>query len=208
MNRSIFTILFYYSLPNINVENINDWYEELYALQNEDHLFVTFADQNGSFVFENLNILNEDIKSFHGIFKTDSLLNSTLLLIKNKNNSDFFKIYTTDSGDIFYKINVSGTETTLHEAQYVVDQYLEIGVDLEKIISHFGKDVATFFGNKNALKLILLNNDNNDSCFSIDLDFQQKIITNYSLCILKIMEYLKTMATFMLTCFTIWQVIH
>ena len=155
-----------YSLPNINVENINDWYEELYALQNEDHLFVTFADQNGSFVFENFNILNEDIKSFHGIFKTDSLLNSTLLLIKNKNNSDFFKIYTTDSGDIFYKINVSGTETTLHEAQYVVDQYLEIGVDLEKIISHFGKDVATFFGNKNALKLILLNNDSNDSCFS------------------------------------------
>jgi hypothetical protein len=155
-----------YSLPNINVTNINDWYDEMYAIQDEDYPFVTFASQDFSFVFEDLNILNDDIKSFHGIFKANSLLNSTLVMIKNKNNSDFFKIYTTDTGDIFYKINVSGTETTLHQSQYVADQYLEIGVDLEKITSKFGKNIATFFGNKNALKLILLNNDNNNSCFN------------------------------------------
>ena len=154
-----------YSLPSINIDNVNDWYDQLYALQDEDYNFVSFIDQDGSFIFDNLNILNDEIKSFHGIFKTSVLLDSTLVMIKNKNNSDFFKIYTTSSGDIFYKINVSGTETTLHQAEYSIDQYLEIGVDLEKMILSFGKDIATFFGNKNALKLTLLNNDNNDSCF-------------------------------------------
>ena len=94
------------------------------------------------------------------------LINSTIFLIKNKNNSDFFSVQTTTDGDLIYKINVSGTETILHETTYQINTYLEIGVYFKDLISKFGKDVATFFGNKDSLKLILLNNENGDSCFN------------------------------------------
>jgi len=154
-----------YSLPNIDIDDIDSWYEELKSLQNEENKFVTFIDQNSSFSFESFNILNDDIKSFHIIAKTSELVNSTLIMIKNKNNSDYFSIYLTDEGHIIYKIKVSNNETILHESEYSINEYLEIGIDIEKLVLNFGKDVATFFGGKNSLKIILLNNDTNNSCF-------------------------------------------
>lgn len=157
-----------YELPNITIGNsvaINDWYTDLSELQDEDNLWASFLTYTGSYTFNNFNILNEEIASLHGVFKTTSLLNSTILLIKNKNNSDFFSIETTGVGDLVYKINVSGTETILHETTYQQNAYLEIGVYLEDLISTFGNDVATFFGNKDSLKLTLLNNEDGDSCF-------------------------------------------
>lgn len=162
-----------YSLPIINLDN-NDlslWYYDCNSIQNEDHYFITFnpneqTDINGYFLFENFNMINDQVKSVHGIFKTDELIDSTLIYIKNNINMDYFTITTDNAGKVKYIINVSGVNTVLYEKIYEVNEYLEIGINIDDLIKSFGKDVTSFFGNKNLLSVYLLNNDELNSCFN------------------------------------------
>lgn len=162
-----------YDLPIINIEDydIYDWYDKCLQEQNEDYYFITFnpneeMDINGYMFFNKFDITEEPLKSFHGVFKTNELINATIIYINNKINSDYFCVKINTSGKILYEINVNGINNILEEQIYEINDFFEIGVDIDSISKNFGKNVSSFFGNKNSLEIILLNNKDFSSCFN------------------------------------------
>ena len=162
-----------YELPIINIENqsLSNWYQSCSEQQDEDYYFITFnpneeIDVNGYMLFNKFDMLEEPLSAIHGVFKTDELINATILYINNKTNLDYFSIRINDSSKIIYEISVNGVITLIDEQDYEINNYFEVGIEIDSLVRSFGKDVATFFGNKSSLEIILLNNKDIDSCFN------------------------------------------
>jgi len=160
-----------YILPEIFLDNgtTDQLYSECKNIQNEDTLFFTLkpdTDFNGILKYSSYNVLIDKISCIYGVFEVNEFSNTTetLLLIKNKINSDYFSI-TLNGSSVYYKIMLNGLETILHEEEYSYEKF-QIGINIDRLILSFGKNVAAFFGNTSSLEIMLLNDDSLNSCYS------------------------------------------
>lgn len=152
-----------YQLPDIILSNSSEL--ELYKanklVQNESDIFFTFRPNSGwnniegYLAFDNLDIINNRVRSFYGIFKVKELKNTdqVLFYIESSNTTNNFSI-TLNQGTITYKLNYSGTEQVIYESYLVtVGEQFSVAIDIDVFSLHFGQNVASFFGNPSSLKL-------------------------------------------------------
>jgi hypothetical protein len=158
-----------YSLPEIVLgsSNIEGLYSQLQTMQNESEKFFSFSPvQNGYMYFDNLNFLNQKIRSFYGSFKflQEPTTKQILFRIESQNSSDYFEISTVNN-DVVYSLKYGSTEpTTLATfswsdenalAGITANEMFSAGLDIEKVSKYFGGNVASFFGNINTLKFYI-----------------------------------------------------
>jgi hypothetical protein len=158
-----------YELPEIVLSNgtIQDLYSSLGDSQSSEELYFSF-DSPGYMYFENLNFLNQKLKSFYGSFKflEEPTSKQTLFRLESVNADDSFEI-STNGQEIWYVLNYRGTSETLSKAASVsVGEIIPIGVDIDKMSSYFGGNVSSFFGNSNTLKMYIAGRSNLTETFS------------------------------------------
>ena len=158
-----------YKLPEIVLgsSNINQLYSDLGEIQDEPDKFFSFDSvTSGYMYFDNLNFLNQRIRSFYGSFKflEEPTQTQILFRVESENSSDYFEISTIDS-DIIYSLKY-GSEPSQTLATFswsgtdpftgiALEEIFSVGLDIDKASKYFGGNVASFFGNINTLKFYI-----------------------------------------------------
>lgn len=150
-----------YSLPDFifSDKTYDDFINDSEELQDLGSKFVTFrpnenwADTSGYMVFNKLNMLNNDIAGFYGVFNIDQVLTSpeTLMFLENTITKDYLKIFI-DGSDIKYAFNSDSNIVHTAPISLEASQFLA-GIDLDKFGLSIGQEVASFISNKNQLRL-------------------------------------------------------
>jgi len=151
-----------YKLPVAIFEDnstTNSWYSALY--QSEGQLadpFISFVNKPGHLLFENINVIRQEVKGFFGVFELTQSMPTTkqvLLKIQNRSNSDNLEIYI-ESGKLYYRLFFNGEYQVLYEQPSAVDgASIAIGVDIEISSKALGKQLSEFFGNRNQLSVFV-----------------------------------------------------
>jgi len=167
-----------YKLPEIILasSNIDQLYSDLGEIQDEPDKFFSFDSvTNGYMYFDNLNFLNERVRSFYGSFKflEEPTQTQTLFRIESENSSDYFEVYIYVNPDdpddpnnlnILYKLSYGNTEQILAIFSWsgedpftgiALEEMFPVGLDIDKASKYFGGSVASFFGNINTLKFYI-----------------------------------------------------
>jgi hypothetical protein len=163
-----------YSLPSVVFEDgtiQNSWYNSLYSEQSGAP-FISFVGKEGYILFENMNILKEDLKGFWGVFRQSSLSNDkqTLFKIQDRDNKNrYLEAYTSSDG-LVYAFN-GGQQNFLttilyNEPTIFSNRSFVVGIDIEKLSEFFGQDLASFFSNKSRLSLFVGGDADFESTFS------------------------------------------
>jgi hypothetical protein len=157
-----------YKLPEIVLgsSNLDQLYSDLGEIQDESDKFFSFDSvTSGYMYFDNLNFLNERVRSFYGSFKflEEPTQTQILFRVESENSSDYFEI-STQNKDIFYKLNYGNTEEILAKFSWsgvdpftgiALEEMFAAGIDIDKASKYFGGRVASFFGNINTLKFYI-----------------------------------------------------
>jgi hypothetical protein len=150
-----------YRLPEIKFVGdftTERWYEDLYsANSNQITPFISFTGKNGHLLFENMNIIQQDLKSIFGVFQRveTSIQKQILLKIQDKTNSNNLEIYTQNNR-LIYSLNVSGVSTILYSEEMVFPlNPFCVGFEIEKLSEYFGDQASSFFGNRSRLSLFV-----------------------------------------------------
>jgi hypothetical protein len=152
-----------YQLPTVFIgdETIQDLYDDNQDIQDEDNKFITFRPTtswnsvHAYYNFANFNVLNEEVKAVYGVFSHDDItsIDQTLFKIYNKTNGNYFKV-TQDDDDIVYTLYYNEASTSLHTLSGIeVDEIFVAGINIPDLVTRFGGNAASFFGNRNGLEL-------------------------------------------------------
>jgi hypothetical protein len=133
------------------------WYESLYQISGQQtDPFISFVNKNGYLLFEDMNVIKQDVKAFFGVFGIPVSFSSSkqiLFKIQHKSNSSYLEVYT-ESGILYYNLFFDGVSRVLYEDAAVVSgESLSVGIDIDAFSKYFGNQILSFFGNKNQLSL-------------------------------------------------------
>jgi hypothetical protein len=112
-------------------------------------------NSEGYIYFNKLNVIQEDLKSFYGVFSVATLPASEQVLLKVTNQSgESFQI-SINGNDLYYKF-ISGTSITTTTVSDVVttNTKFSVGVDIDELISN-NPELKSFFYNKASLQLFV-----------------------------------------------------
>lgn len=165
-----------YSLPSIvfDTKTESDFYtDNSGSSQNESSLFFslkpknTWNSVNGYLLFDDFNLLKEDVKCFYGVFKAKTeAVNETLIHIDSENTGNYFNV-SLNGSDIIYKIKYNGVEQVFYTGVgYSIGNNFSVGIDLDAAILYFGGSVASFFNNRSGLKFYVGGSKELDHTFS------------------------------------------
>jgi hypothetical protein len=149
-----------YKLPKVIFEDgttQKDWHEDLYDEQLGTP-FLGFTGKDGYLLFENINIIKENLKGFFGVFKPGSLSSSKQLLFKisDKTRKDTYLESYIQNDALVYKLSFGGTVSTIYsEPTVLANKTLTIGIDIDKFSKYFGQSAMSFFNNKESLSLTI-----------------------------------------------------
>jgi hypothetical protein len=162
-----------FGLPNVLFADTSKTYESWLAANNQENIdnpeprsFVMirpssqqgWESEEGYIFFDRLNFIGEDISSFYGVFQPteNSEEEQSLIRIENNLTSNYFLVSITGN-TIAYKLKYGSTEAqTLYSLSTVVpDIAFAVGININRLASTFGGNVATFFGNKDQLKVYI-----------------------------------------------------
>ena len=153
-----------YKLPSIffNNKTTDEWYRDCKLMQNEEALFFnlkpnSFWDNtNGYLFFDNLNVTNNPIKCFYGIFKnlTNSETPQVLFKIEDQINNNYFSIELNTNMEIDYKLTKLSGEEIIYETNPInIGEEFTVGININDFCLYYGKDISSFFGNMSNLKM-------------------------------------------------------
>jgi hypothetical protein len=151
-----------YKLPQIKFKNnftTQQWYEDLY--EENDGLvgspFISFTGEDGHLLFENMNIIQQELRGLFGVFQKvgTGTAKQILLKIQDKTNSNNLEIYI-ENNNLIYKLNFGGTSTTLYseEMLFPLNPFC-VGLEIENLSNYFGEQASSFFGNRSRLSLLI-----------------------------------------------------
>lgn len=111
---------------------------------------------NGYLLFPKLNIIQQDLKAFYGLFRTSGNAGKqTLFYIENQETGEYFEI-AVDSETTSYTYgypSVSIENEIYTESLHEPGNFLFVGLDIEKFTSYFGEQASKFFGAKQKLRV-------------------------------------------------------
>ncbi len=155
-------------LSNANVDT-NDTFisllPDLYTSEEDE-----IENLNGYLYFDRLNFLGETVKAFYGIFETTSDPSDKEILFKliNDTTANYVEVYLKQEdfdgvleNIIYYTFNIKQPDGTMKEdifykarGQRVGDRFL-VGIDIDRFTRDRGQEIASFFGNRQSIKLFL-----------------------------------------------------
>lgn len=155
-----------YQLPVFTFSNKTK--EQLYtdcnSIQLEDTNFITFrpnttwSNTQGYIYFNKFNMISEETRGIYGIFKVKNeaiITPEVLIRIEDIVNGNYFSIEVQDH-KIQYRLNYFGENEVIYEALGVQPgEMFAAGIDLDIFVSYFGKNLLSFFGNKNQLSVYI-----------------------------------------------------
>ena len=164
-----------YSLPEIYLDgmSLDNLYSDCYDINTENNKFFTFRpnsawnNKNTYLNFSNFNLINDEINSIYLVFENDTYAPEDQILMKfyNTNTSNSF-IIKTSGQDIIYVLQYNGTEQILKTiSDYTTQSKIAVGFNLQDLSSYYGNNIATFFGNKNAIKFYVAGDETGDAPF-------------------------------------------
>lgn len=168
-----------YQLPSIILSNktSNDFFtDNLIPSQQEfGDLNISFRPNeswnttDGYMLFNNFNLINQETKAFFATFKRveNNVEPQTLIRIENTLTNDFLTI-DISSEEIAYTLSLSGV---LQEPTYIalgntIGEKFSIGIDLDTFSNYFGGNVASFLGNRGALRMYVGGNKELSNTFT------------------------------------------
>lgn len=164
-----------YSLPEIfnSTKTIAEFYADNKLVQSGQHKFITFKpnetwnDNQGYINFPSLNVLNDEVHSIYAVFNSDRLDNEeNIFTIYNTVTGNFFTA-RRDMDEIHYYLSFNGIEKEIYTTSAILeDEIYSAGINLDQLVSYFGGDVATFFGNRSGLQIYVAGDASNQYSFS------------------------------------------
>lgn len=168
-----------YKLPEILINNGSGSYSQWLGansalpIEIDDEYFKINpnSDNIAQIYFNNLNFLNQEVKSIYGVFKLNEVKNSDMTLLKVVDtNNNYFKIYIPqDTRIIRYASKlVSDTEENIikEEPSIPFGEKFYVGFNIENIVKAFGSSVATVLGNISQCKIYIGNDKDNNTPFN------------------------------------------
>jgi hypothetical protein len=165
-----------YSLPEIFLNNktIKDLYLDCKEIQSGPEKFITFRpnetwnDLSCYFNFPKFNSINDEVHSLFGVFQIneDDMSEQILIKIYNTLTGNFF-IIKKYANEIHYYLTYNGVEEQIYTSDtFVVGEKFVTGINISNLINYFGGNVATFFGNRNGLKMYVGGDENETQTFT------------------------------------------
>lgn len=177
-----------YDLPDIVLSsgNLSSLYSDCQLLQdNVDNLFFTFKpneqwQSEGHILFNNLNLLAQDIKSINGVFRlnlnTSNSVKQQLMVLQSKTNAENNLSIYYQNFNIFYELNIENNTTVLFQQQVSnTSNFIFTSINFDLLQTEFGADAISLLSNKNNLKLYIAGNEQLTNTFTGN-------IYNISLC--------------------------
>lgn len=170
-----------YELPEVVLSSgsLASLYSDCNSVQDNSSKFFSFKpnqswQSQGHILFNNLNILGQDIKSITASFKlnldTASNIKQQLLLLQSKtNSSNSLSIYYQNQS-IFHELNIDQNTTILFQ-QEVVDtsNFIFTAINFDNLQASFGSEIISLLSNKNNLKLYVAGNEELTNTFTGNL---------------------------------------
>lgn len=171
-----------YQLPTVVTDNgtVEDLYSALQTVQNESDLYFSFkptvtgwSDANGYMLFEDLNFLEDGIRSLYGVFKIKQISTEEQILFHLEDSfagNTFSIVLIKDpleqESTIQYRIDYNGVQETIYSTPgiFIGDQF-NVAIDIDTFASYFGGNVSAMFGNLGSLKLYIGGNKNLEKTF-------------------------------------------
>ena len=164
-----------YSLPEIFLDSktINEFYSDNQEIQDVPsgleipNKFITFRPNNtwnsvNPYInFTRFNILADEIHSIYGVFQIneDDASDQVLFKIYNSLNGNSFTVIK-NGPDIDYYLTYNGIQEEFYSLQdFPIGQPIAVGVNLQTMINSFGGNIASFFGERNGLKVYVGGDD-------------------------------------------------
>jgi hypothetical protein len=158
-----------YSLPEIFLDSktIAEFYDDNQEIQEVasgltvPNKFITFRPNNAwssinpYINFTRFNLLADEVHSIYGVFQVndDDASDQILFKIYNTLNGNFFSI-RKDGPDINYYLTYNGEEEEFYSIEdFSIGEPFAVGINIETIVNSFGGNVASFFGERNGLKM-------------------------------------------------------
>ena len=168
-----------YQLPTVFIGNeiLQDLYYDNQNIQAGANKFITFRPTtswnsvHAYYNFPNFNILNEEVKAVYGVFSHDDItsINQTLFKIYNKTNGNYFQV-KQDDNELVYSLYYNGASTSLYTSNTIsVDQIFAVGINIPDLVTRFGGNVSSFFGNRNGLELYVAGDASTSNTFEGNL---------------------------------------
>jgi hypothetical protein len=165
-----------YKLPEIFLQSktIKNLYDDNKIIQDEDNNFITFRPNSSwnskqcYLNFSNFDVLSDEVHAIYAVIKIneDDLTEQTIIEIKNKVNANRFSI-RKNGANIDYYLTYNGVEEEILMGQeFTVGTKFAVGIDIESIVSEFGGNVASFFGNRNGLTIYFGGDDSGQRTFT------------------------------------------
>ena len=132
----------------------------------------TWDNQGAYIYFTNFNVLNDQVASLYGVFEITNEGSGT-----DQEEKILFKVYSQSTGN-YFMVKVDGLETVysltyggVEEEIYRVDNIIlnepfSAGFNIETLVSSFGGNLSTFFGNQNSLSLYVGGDNEGDKTFN------------------------------------------
>ena len=153
-----------YSIPEIVLENKTEkqFYLDCASVQNESENFFAIqhnnsSQTNGHMLFNKFEYIQDPVYSFYGIFKKRKsvLGKETLIRFQSDQSNDYFEI-CLDGNEISYELKYNESLDVLAKSISVpIGEKFIAGMNIQKFIEYHGGNVATFFGNRQSLKIYL-----------------------------------------------------
>ena len=134
------------------------------SIQSEEYKFITFRpnsswDNTNAYIYYNkLNMISEETKAFYGIFKIKEAITGipqVLIRVEDSTNNNYFSIEAQDHR-IDYILKYSGTTKVIYSSPGVeVGTIFAAGINIDDFANYYGKNLLSFFGNKNQLNVYI-----------------------------------------------------
>ena len=131
-----------YKLPIFYLDDLDydTWINDIHEGQEDNsEKYFTFRpnaewdNKNCYILFNNLNVLKENLKMFYAVFESDGTSSNEILFkIVNKITQDFFTC-SINGTDVKYSINISGNEIEIETLSITENEDFTCGFDISKI---------------------------------------------------------------------------
>ncbi len=166
-----------YTLPTIffDTKTQSDFYNDCMSLPNEDNLYFrmrptsSWSDVNGYLLFDKLNITNNPVKCFYGIFKILSAptYGQILFRVEDQSTTNHFSIELTDDLKIEYKLKFGDSDEVVYTSvTALIGEEFTVGINIDQFVEHYGNNIRSFFGNRGSLKVYVGGNKELNKTFT------------------------------------------
>jgi hypothetical protein len=138
-----------------NNSDQDDLLEKTYITLSPTNLLpkIPWDSESDHIYFSKFGILNEQVQTVYGVFKTDGTeQNKTLIKIINKNNGNNINI-SINNNQVNYRINVGGTTQLIRTTTINANEKFSVGLNINRLFQSRDTNISRFFTDQSSLEM-------------------------------------------------------